>query len=367
MRTLFILLAALCGLASSSVSARQADIIYHGGSVLTMDDALPRAEAVAVKDGKILAVGKRNEVIQTRGDTTQLVDLTGKTLLPGFVDAHGHVFMGGIQALSANMLAPPDGDVKDIASLVQTLKDWAAANRATVDKIQLIVGFGYDNAMLAELRHPTREDLDLVSKDLPVCIVHQSGHLFAVNSKALEVCGVTAATPNPPGGVIRRRADGTEPDGVLEETAGFPVVMKLLSRAGVAGAKQFARSGAELWARFGYTTAQEGRSVPAVANILRAVADEGGFQNDVVTYPDVLVDREFIKKNVSQDYRHRLRVGGAKLTIDGSPQGFTAWRDRPYHAPVGRYPQGYRGYPAASEEQVRSAIDWAYENNIPSQ
>jgi predicted amidohydrolase YtcJ len=364
MKPKLTLLAAMCGFTFTTASAQTADIIYHNGSILTIDDASTKAEAVAVKDGKILAVGSKDNVLKTRSDATRMIDLAGKAMLPGFVDAHGHVFMGGIQALSANLLAPPDGEVKDIASLVQSLKDWISANQATVDKIQLVVGFGYDNAMLAELRHPTREDLDKVSRDVPVCIVHQSGHLFAVNSKALEVCGLNAESLNPPGGVIRRGADGKEPNGVLEETAGFPVVMKLLSRAGAEGAKQFARSGSELWARFGYTTAQEGRSVPAVANILRAVADEGGFRNDVVTYPDVLVDREFIKKNITQDYKNRLRVGGAKLTIDGSPQGFTAWRDRPYYAPVGKYPPGYRGYPAATEEQVISAVDWAYENRI---
>ncbi len=359
--------ATLCGVTIASVTlmaADHADAIYEGGPIITMNDAAPSAEALAVKDGKILAVGTKAVVLKTKGDSTQLIDLGGKTLLPGFVDAHGHMFMGGIQALSANMLAPPDGEVKDIASLVRTLKEWTEANRATVDKIQVIVGFGYDNAMLAELRHPTHQDLDLVSTDIPVCIIHQSGHLFAVNSKALEVCGVTADTPNPAGGVIRRGADGKEPNGVLEETAGFPVFMKLLSRAGADGAKQFARSGAELWARFGYTTAQEGRSVPAVAKILRTVADEGGLKLDVVTYPDVLVDREFIKENVSPEYKNRLRVGGAKLTIDGSPQGFTAWRDRPYYAPVGDYPPGYRGYPAATEKQVISAVAWAFENNI---
>lgn len=358
------LLVALCGLTFSSAFAQKADTIYQNGSILTIDDARPKAEAVAVKDGRILAVGSKDDVFKTKGADTKFIDLSGKTMLPGFVDAHGHVFMGGVQALSANMLAPPDGEVKDIPSLIQALKDWTSANQKPVDKIQLIVGFGYDNAMLAELRHPTREDLDQVSKDVPVLIIHQSGHLFAVNSKALEVCGVTALIPNPAGGVIRRGDDGKEPNGVLEETAGFPVIMKLLSRAGAEGSKQFARSGAELWARFGYTTAQEGRSTPAVANILRTVADEGGLNIDVVTYPDVLVDREFIKKNVTQEYKNRLRVGGAKLTIDGSPQGFTAWRDRPYYAPVGKYPPGYRGYPAATEEQVISAVDWAFENRI---
>lgn len=363
MKTKLAVLAALWGLAVAA-SAETADTIYQNGAIITIDDAHPKAEAVAVKGGRILAVGSKEEVLKSRGDATRVIDLAGKTMLPGFVDAHGHVFMGGIQALSANMLAPPDGEVTDIASLVQTLKNWATANQKAVDKIQLIVGFGYDNSMLAELRHPTRADLDQVSTEIPVLIIHQSGHLAAINSKALAVCGLTAETPNPAGGVIRRGDDGKEPDGVLEETAMFPVVMKLLSRAGAEGSKQFARSGAELWARFGYTTADEGRSTPAVANILRTVADEGGFKIDVVTYPDVLVDREFIKKNVSQEYKNRFRVGGAKLTIDGSPQGFTAWRDRPYYAPVGKYPPGYRGYPAATEEQVVSAVDWAYENKI---
>lgn len=161
---------------------KNADTIYHGGSILTIDDAHPRAEAVAVKDGRIIAVGKKEDVLKTQSDATKLVDLGGKTMLPGFVDPHGHVFAGGIQALSANLLAPPDGDVKDIASLQQTLRDWMAANKEAVDKIQLVVGFGYDNSQLAELRHPTREDLDSISKDIPILLVHQSAHLVAVNS-----------------------------------------------------------------------------------------------------------------------------------------------------------------------------------------
>jgi predicted amidohydrolase YtcJ len=98
--------------------------------------------------------------------------------------------------------------------------------------------------------------------------------------------------------------------------------------------------------------------------VLRGVADAGGFDIDIVTYIDVLSDRDFIIENVSQEYRNRLRIGGAKLTIDGSPQGFTAWRDRPYYSPVGNYPPGYVGYPAVKSEQVIDAAAWAYKNNI---
>ncbi len=357
------LLATLAGL-TLSASSQTADTIYHNGPILTIDDTNPRAEAVAVKDGKILSVGKKDDVLKTKGDATKLVDLSGRTMLPGFVDAHGHVFAGGIQALSANLLAPPDGEVKDIASLQQTVRDWMAANRKAVDKIQLVVGFGYDNAQLAELRHPTREDLDAVSKDLPVLLIHQSGHLVSANSKALEIGGISAATKNPEGGVIQRREGSQEPNGVLEETAAFPLLMKLLGRVGADGATAFIRAGSGLWARFGYTTAQEGRSSPGVVAAMRAFAETGELKIDVATYPDVLVDREMIKKSVAADYKNHFRVAGAKLTIDGSPQGFTAWRDRPYYKPVGTYPPGYSGYPAATAEQVRDAVDWAYQNDI---
>ena len=104
--------------------------------------------------------------------------------------------------------------------------------------------------------------------------------------------------------------------------------------------------------------------MPGALKTMQSVAEAGGFRIDVVSYPDVLVDRESIKREVSATYKNRFRVGGAKLTIDGSPQGFTAWRDRPYYKPVGSYPLGYAGYAAANPEQVGDAIDWAFANNI---
>ena len=344
--------------------AQQANTIYINGSVLTMNDALPSAEAVAVKDGSILAVVSEAEITKMRGPTTRVVDLEGRTMLPGFVDAHGHVMAGGLQALAANLLAPPDGEVTDIKSLQQTLRTWMAENPKAVSDIKLVVGFGYDNAQLDELRHPLREELDAVSEEVPIVLVHQSGHLLSVNTKALEVGEITAETPNPQGGVIQRKEGSKEPNGVLEETAAFPLLVKLLGRVGPEGSAAFFKAGAELWARFGYTTAQDGRTMPGALPSMRQVAASGELSIDVVSYLDVLVAREQIADEVSSDYVNRFRVGGAKLTIDGSPQGFTAWRDRPYFRPVGNYPPGYVGYPAATAEQVGSAIDWAYEHNI---
>ncbi|WP_417840138.1 amidohydrolase family protein [Tritonibacter scottomollicae] len=341
-----------------------ADRIWLGGPILTMNDDAMRAEALAEKDGEIIGVGDADDVTALQGPETEIIDLAGRTMIPGFVDAHGHVFMIGIQALSANMLPAPDGTVNDIPTLQQVLRDFAEAQPKRVGAAGLILGFGYDDAQLVEQRHPTRDELDAVSTDIPVYVVHQSGHLGVANSKALELAGITADTPDPAGGVIRRREGSSEPNGVLEENAATVVIGGLLGGLDEQANRAIFRAGVELISSFGYTTAQEGRSIPAVANLMQAVATEEGLDIDVVTYPDVLVDRDYIRANHSRNYTDRFRVGGAKLTIDGSPQGFTALRDRPYYNPPEGFRADYAGYASASNNQVFDAIDWAFENNI---
>lgn len=350
---------------SLAQQAPPADRIWSGGPILTMNDAAMRVEAVAERGGRIVAAGPAADVMRLRGPQTRMIDLAGRTMIPGLVDAHGHIVMGGLQALSANLLAPPDGKVTDMASLLQTLRDWVAANAETVNRVKMIIGFGYDQAQLKELRHPTRDDLDTVSKDLPIVIIHQSGHLGSLNSKALEMTGVTADTPDPVGGVIRRKPGGKEPDGVVEETGLIMTALKVVGGLGPAGIEVFAKAGSELWARFGYTTAIEGRATPAIVEVLKKVASEGGFKNDVAAYVDVQTDRAYISANLSRTYRNRLRVAGGKLSSDGSPQGFTAFRDKPYYNPVGSYPPGYRGYLTAKEDELIKLVDWSYEANVP--
>lgn len=361
----------LAGVAASAIlapsrlqAAEVADVIYVGGPILTIDDANPRAEAVAVKSGRILAVGAAIDIMKLKGANTNIVDLAGRTMLPGFVDPHGHMMMGGLQALSANMLPPPDGEITSIADIQNTLRAWAEANKDTVTGANLIMGFGYDDSQLKELRPPTKEELDAVSKDIPVLIVHQSGHIGACNSKCIDVIGYRAETPDPAGGVIRRKEGSQEPSGIIEEAAWFGAIPKIFKNVGPGGMMVLAKAGADLWASFGYTTAQEGRSVTGVSKMLKAVADDGGFKIDVVAYGDVMVDRDYIKSNTSMTYTNRYRQGGAKLTIDGSPQGFTAWRDKPYYDPVGNFKPGYVGYGAVTAQQVFEATDWAYANNI---
>ncbi len=353
------LMAAVLIAASMLATAEVADKIYHNGPIVTVDDEHPLAEAVATLDGRILAVGTREEVLALAGETTHLVDLEGRTLVPGFVESHGHTYMMGIQAATANLLPPPDGEGADIASLMRLLTVWTEDNAVVVERIGWIAGFGYDDSQLAEQRHPTRQELDQISTELPVIIMHQSGHLGVANSKALELAGVTAETPDPPGGVFRREADGVEPNGVLEEYAFFYLLSKLAESFDDRINETLVVEGARLATSFGYTTLQEGRANPEAVDAMRRVAAAGQLEVDLVTYPDALLVDE---PAPTTDYTNRFRVGGVKLTIDGSPQGKTAFLSEPYFVVPEGQPEDYRGYAAIDEETVHSTVERAFAN-----
>jgi len=339
-----------------------ADAIYAGGPILTMSDAQPRAEAVAVKDGRILAVGTRAEVDRFAGPATTVNDLRGATLLPGFVDGHGHLDAVGIQAVAANLLPPPDGPNTSIAALAETTRAWMAGSPLPKD-YGLVLGFGYDDSQLQEQRHPTRDDLDQVSRDLPVLFIHQSSHLAALNSKALELAGITAATPDPQGGVIRRRPGTQEPDGVLEETAMAPALITLVSKVVAEQGTALVRAGSDLYLRYGYTTGQSGATAPGNVAAFIAAADAGQLRMDIVSYPlmAMIGDNDFMSgPYYGRAYRNRFRIGGVKLVLDGSPQGKTAWLTKPYAVPPAGRSADYAGYAAMPDDQVRALVAQAY-------
>ena len=346
----------------AATAAGPAELICSGGPILTMNDAAPSAEAVAVRGGRILALGTRAQMEATRGPGTRMVNLEGRTMLPGFVDPHGHVAMVGLQAVGANLLAAPDGEANDIASLIRILRDWAARNEAAVRRYGLIFGFGYDDSQLKERRHPTRDELDQVSTEVPVLIIHTSSHLAAANSKALEKVGITAATPDPVGGVFRRRDGSREPNGVMEENAMIAGAGPLLGSLDEAAWLAMIRAGSEFYASFGYTTCQEGRAMgPTLANLTKA-ADRGLLAVDVVAYPDILGAADQLGGPLhGRAYRNRLRIGGAKISLDGSPQGKTAWLTRPYHVIPPGLPPDYRGLQTAPTDATIEAFSRCYE------
>lgn len=340
---------------ASSPASPDAQIIYFGGDIVTVNDQAPTAEALAVADGRIIAIGSEQQVMQKRGSHTRVVNLMGKTLIPGFIDGHGHVFNTGIQALSANLLAAPDGDVKDIASLQEALRTWQ--NQPENSQHGIILGFGYDDSQLAEQRHPTRQELDKVSETLPVVVVHQSGHLASLNTRALKLAGISTSSPDPDGGKIRREQDGQTPNGVLEETAFFSMLLPLLAKLDGHQNEVIFQAGMKLYASYGYTTAQEGRASVLAVKTMYNAAQQHKLPIDVAAYPDIQVAQQVIAPPYySPQYQNGFRVAGAKLNLDGSPQGKTAWLTQPYLVPPAGQSAGYKGYPSMSDEKAAQYI-----------
>ena len=339
--------------------ANAADTIYTNGTIITVDPQESIAEAVAVKDGKILTVGSAEVVMATRGENTQVVDLEGKTMTPGFIDAHGHLKNVGFQALSADLLPPPDAEVDSMAMLQEKLGQWGEGELSA--KLGWIVGFGYDDSQLAEKRHPNRDDLDAVSTEKPVFIIHQSGHLYVANSKLLEMAGITAETDDPTGGVIQRRPGSREPNGVLEETALMPV-LKVFPKIDGAGQRRMVREGIAAYTGFGFTTATEGRAFPSDVDLYIAMAESGELEIDIVAFPDYWLGRDTVTGSpwLNRSYQNHFRIGGVKGNLDGSPQGKTAWLSEPYFEPPAGRDTDYLGYPMLEEEQALAMFDDAY-------
>ncbi|MDP5093216.1 MAG: amidohydrolase [Polaribacter sp.] len=337
-----------------------ADAIYFGGDIVTMEgETATYAEAIAVKNGKIAFVGPKKEADKMIDENTKLNDLQGKTLFPGFIDAHCHFGGFPLQAVGAKLLPPPDAGVKNIPDLQKTLKEWA-----TPENISLtgwIFGAGYDESVMEEKRHPTKQELDEVSTEYPIIVIHISGHFCSMNSKGLEIMGINEKSKNPAGGIIRRMPGTNEPNGVLEELAAIPLFGKALVPTSNEAVVKFAAAGQEMAISYGYTTVQEGR---AMDESFIQLAEANFFKIDVVSYVDYVHPTFFESKWNSKTYSNHYRIGGMKITLDGSPQGRTAWRTTPYVLPPAGENKEYKGYPAIpNDKDVEALYQLAFKNN----
>jgi predicted amidohydrolase YtcJ len=352
---------------SGTLAIPEPATIYVGGTILTMVGDTPEyAEALVVHGGEIAFVGTREDAIAGYANHT-LEDLGGQTLLPGFLDGHGHLYNSGFLSLMANLYPPPDGPGQDHDALVASLKSWAETEDGSlvVGKYGWIIGNGYDDSQLAEKDHPTAEVLDRVSTELPVLVIHQSGHLASINNKAIELLGFSSTTPDPAGGAFRRNADGS-PNGVLEETAFFSVAFQVLNKTDAPMRAASLARAQEQYAKWGYTTAQDGRSSPNETGALARAAQTGALYLDVVAYPDIqfgIAAMESEYYDPDPVYRGHYRIGGAKLSLDGSPQGKTAWLSKPYFLPPHGQGADYAGYGAMPDEQANALVATAFANN----
>jgi predicted amidohydrolase YtcJ len=383
--------AALAADAPAEAAGGTADAIYFGGDILTMAGKTPSyVEALVVEDGRIAFTGSLDAAMTRKSADTRLIDLNGRTLLPGFIDTHGHMVYFGKNMIDADLFGTPD-----IAGLISRMK-------AQVDKTPdgaWIVGFGYLARSLKEGRHPTVEELDQVSADRPVMVVDSSGHLGAGNSALFKLLGLSAATPDPEGGNFMRKAGGSELAGPMEETALFAVRAKRPPFTG-ALADRAAAGAAELWASYGQTTAMEcglglgDDDIDIVKNAIdknllkidlyicakdtvankaieagRAVAaeyaaahtDDEAARQDLIAAEGTAAPGDTARKllqlrpDLDKRYINRVRLGGVKFWLDGSTD--TAWFTQPYS----NNPPGKTGSFSGFQQIPDAVLDEAFD------
>lgn len=342
-----------------------ADLIITGGPILTMEGDQPTyVEAVVIDDGKIVFAGPAAEALKQKVSGTVMKDLAGKLMLPGFIDPHSHFMDSLTMADRVNVSAPPVGPAANPDAIVAELKKAAAAKGLKPG--ELLLGWGYDENLMPKGTELTRDLLDAAFPENPVGIIHVSMHGAVINSKAMEMFGYSDGMPTPAGGVILRKDDGKGLRGLVMETAFLPMFSKMPSptpETELAAAK----AGQLIYAAAGVTTAQEGAThAPQVAQLQR-IAKGNGFIIDVVTYP-FMTDLETVWKTTQPAefgrYNNGLKIGGCKITGDGSPQGKTAWFTTPYLTGGPSGEKGWKGEPGLPPEAMKATMKSCYDKGL---
>jgi predicted amidohydrolase YtcJ len=335
-----------------------ADSVLLNGKIITVDAQDTIAEALAIRDGRVLAVGSNRAIRALAGERTEVVDLQGLTATPGLIDSHCHFANGAVNRLHTLHLGYPEVEaISDVVGAVARAVD----SRSAGDWIE---GNGWDEGKLSERRYIYASDIDPVSPDNPVWLVHTMGHYGTANSRALELADISASTPNPPGGTIDRYPDGT-PTGVLKETAMDLIARKIPSVT----VEQTRHAIAELAGDFN-------------AECMTAVKDPGIDTAIWQAYQQALLEGElsvrvFVLWRAGpslEDARHlaervgpftmpyvstgdgRLISGGIKIMLDGSGGARTAWLYEDWNRDFDERDVGNRGYPVIDPEVFREQV-----------
>jgi predicted amidohydrolase YtcJ len=317
MTAVFFRLAAIMTMALPAAAAPPADLVLLSAKIWTGDPARPEAQALAVSGGRIVAVGSNAEIERLAGASTRRLDGKGRRVVPGFIDSHTHMSMGGF-----NLLALDLRNTKDPADFTRRV----AAFAKTKPSGTWLTDGAWDHEQWSPARLPTKEMLDPATGDHPTCLSRQDGHMMVCNSLALERAKITRDTPDPPGGVIVRDAKG-EPTGVLKDAAMDAI-----------GDVRPARTQAEL--REGLRAAIRNASEAGVTSVQDLPGDPGDLEAWEAVKPDHAI-RVHYRLPLSQWEKARdrkaaagndewLRVGGVKGYADGSLGSSTALFFEPY-------------------------------------
>lgn len=326
-------------------------LIAHA-AILTEDPARPRADAMVIEGERIAWIGALDDVpADALRDLDETVDLDGARVIPGLIDAHMHAVMLANYFPQISALPPA---VNSIEELVEAVR----ARRAEQGPDRWVEGWGYDESLLAEHRSPTRWDLDRGCADAPVCIMRTCQHIRCVNSRALEIAGITRDTPDPAGGEIERDEAG-EPTGVLKETA-RDLVTPFIPRASEADAVRNVVGLGELLASQGIVAATDMCSMDGTDTFaLLSRAAREGFAQDCAVYTlwDYVRDDPAAAFPAEElDHGRQVFKAGVKLLTDGSVSGRTAWFAEPYLPAPGDHGEPAFGMPTCTERDIDDAI-----------
>ena len=303
-------------------SIEHPELVIRNANIITIDPRRPRAQALAVQNGRFVAVGDDDSVGRLAGPDTRVLNLGGKTVLPGFIDAHIHVLNSGIRHVMA-----ADCALGSIGSIQAALRE-----RAELTPVGgWVQGFKFDDTKTAENRFLYRQDLDAVTTQHPLMVAHRGGHIFYLNSRALELAGFHNETPDPAGGRLGRDPSTGQLNGVVYERAIEPVrfglipvdtpevrrqglqrICQMLTEAGLTSVHDARVTGDEL------VTYQEGKDSGELT--LRVYA--------LMYYPHFPALRDAgIKTGLGDS---QLRLGGIKMVADGAIATRTAYLSKPY-------------------------------------
>ncbi|WP_404333119.1 amidohydrolase [Mesobacillus maritimus] len=330
------------------------DLVFKNGQVITVNSTDEVVEAVAIKSNKIVALGSNDEIESLISSTTKVIDLKGKSLLPGFVDAHCHITMYGTSQLSFNCR-----EIDSIEDLIIGLKE--SAKRTSSG--QWIRAVGFNETKVKEKRYPTRWELDDISTEHPIMVTRACGHICIVNSQALEMVGYGKSTPDPKGGEIRRDKQGI-PTGVLVEEANMAMsVVASFSKKELEKALEIASKD---YIEAGITSLHDaGGMGPENFQILQKSVESGIVKQRVYTMLCSVHEAKTSLGNLLQSGvvtglgNEKYKIGPAKLFIDGSSSGPTVSTRKPYSSDYENF-----GILYLTQEELDEALIPAHEQGF---
>jgi predicted amidohydrolase YtcJ len=299
-------------------------MLLINGEVVTVDSEFSVREAVAIKDNKIIAVGTNEEILALSNEETDIINLDGRSILPGFIDAHAHLELYG-----TNMLGVNGKEAGSIRELIEKLKEKAK----NTPEGEWIRGWGYNQNLYEEGRHPTRWDLDQVSTDHPIIVIRTCGHISCVNTKALELAGIDHLTEDPPGGKYMR--ENGELTGVLLESAHMN--MFLNANYSQEEVLQGLALASQDYVEKGITSVQDagGYGPEHIRFLQNAVSEKKVKQRVYALFGSLHDSPGMVEKGLASGIGTGLgdewmKIGPAKVFIDGSSSGPTAKTRDPY-------------------------------------